>query len=142
MGRKLGAMLPFWGGGAGSPSNTMSLYWAEAYLPGYSPRPPTPWDRNEILRSGCSSDVSSKIRISSKSVKRFRSCGGSKFAHPIDLAIGLYNSLYNTIAQAVILKAYMNSHGNMSDIRRDYFAASSQKKNKLECWQLTCQFPT
>ena len=44
--------------------------------------PPTSSHRNEILRGGWSSDDSSKFRISSKSVKRFRSCGGSKFAHP------------------------------------------------------------
>ena len=36
----------------------------------------------------------SKIRISSKSVKRFRSCGGRNLPTSIDLAIGLYNSLY------------------------------------------------
>jgi len=39
-------------------------------------------DRNEILHGGRSSDDSSKFGISSKSVKRFQSCGGSKFAHP------------------------------------------------------------
>ena len=61
---------------------------------GYSPRPPTSSDRKEILHGGWSSDDSSKIRISSKSVKRFRSCGGRNLAIPIDLAIGLYNSLY------------------------------------------------
>ena len=49
---------------------------------GYSPRPPTSTDRNEILRGGWSSDGSSKIRISSKSVKWFQRCGVSKFAHP------------------------------------------------------------
>jgi len=37
---------------------------------------------NEILHGGWSLDGSSKIRISSKSVKRFRSCWGSKFSHP------------------------------------------------------------
>ena len=61
---------------------------------GYSPRPPVLWDRNEILRGGWSSGGSSKFRISSKSVKRFRSCGGRNLPIPIDLAIGLYNSLY------------------------------------------------
>ena len=53
-----------------------------------------PSDRNEILRGGWSSDDSSKVRISSKSDKRFRSCGGRNLPIPIDLAIGLYNSLY------------------------------------------------
>jgi len=49
---------------------------------GYSPRPPVPSDRHEILRGGWSSGGSPRVRISSKSVKRFRSCwGGSKFAH-------------------------------------------------------------
>ena len=63
---------------------------------GYSPRPPTSTDRNEILRGGWSSDGSSKIRISSKSVKWFQRCGVSKFAHPHWLGhwLILYNSLY------------------------------------------------
>jgi len=47
--------------------------------------------------SGCS-----KVRISSISVKRFQSYGWSKFALSIDLAIGLYNSLYYA-EQAVML---------------------------------------
>jgi len=34
------------------------------------------------------------VRISSKSVKWFRSCEGRNLLIPIDLAIGLYNSLY------------------------------------------------
>jgi len=37
---------------------------------------------------------SSKVRVSSKSVKQFRSCGGRNLPSPIALAIGLYNSLY------------------------------------------------
>ena len=37
---------------------------------------------------------SSKIRISSKSVKLFQSCGGRNLPIHIDLAIGLYTSLY------------------------------------------------
>jgi len=41
----------------------------------YSPRPPTSSDRNEILRVGWPPGDSSKVRISSTSVKRFRSCG-------------------------------------------------------------------
>jgi len=56
--------------------------------------PPTLSDRNEILHGGWSSDSSSKLRISSKSVKRFWGCGGQNLPIPIDLAIGLYNSLY------------------------------------------------
>jgi len=59
---------------------------------GYSPRPPTSSDRNEILHNGRPLDISSKIRISSKSVKRFQSCGGRNLPISIDLAIGLYNS--------------------------------------------------
>jgi len=38
--------------------------------------------------------LTSKVRIASKSVKRFRSCGGRNLPIPIDLTIGLYNSLY------------------------------------------------
>jgi len=64
---------------------------------GYSPRPPTSSDRNEILRGGWSSDGSSKIRISSKSVKRFRSCGGRNLPIPTDLAIGLYTTACTTV---------------------------------------------
>ena len=37
---------------------------------GYSPRPPTSSNRNEILHGGWS-----KVRVSSKSSKRFRNCG-------------------------------------------------------------------
>jgi len=48
---------------------------------GYSPRPPTSSDRNEILHGGWSLGGSSKVRIHSTSVKRFRSCWGSKFVH-------------------------------------------------------------
>ena len=48
----------------------------------------------KFLHGGWSSGGSSKFRISSKSVKRFRSCGGRNLPFPIDLAIGLYNSLY------------------------------------------------
>jgi len=36
---------------------------------------------------------SSKVRLSSKSIKRFQ-LWGSKFGLPVNLAIGLYNSLY------------------------------------------------
>jgi len=50
-------------------------------------------DRNEILLGGWPSDGSSKVRILSKSVKRFRGCGGRNLPIPINLAIGLYNSL-------------------------------------------------
>jgi len=60
---------------------------------GYSPRPPTSSHRNEILHGGWSSDDSSKFRISSKSVKWFRSCGGSKFAHPLWLGHWLIQTL-------------------------------------------------
>jgi len=60
----------------------------------YSPIPPTSSDRNEISRGGWPSGDSSEVQISSKSDKRFRSCGGSKFALPIDLGISLYISLY------------------------------------------------
>jgi len=56
-------------------------------------RPPTSSHRNEILRGGWSSDDSSKFRISSKSVKRFRSCGGSKFAHPHWLGLWVIQQL-------------------------------------------------
>ena len=43
---------------------------------GYSPRPPTSSDQNEILHGGWSSGSSSRFQISSnKSIKRFRSCG-------------------------------------------------------------------
>jgi len=62
-------------------------------------------DRNEILHGGWSLDDSSKVGISSKSDKRFRSCGGSKFAHPIDLAIGLYNSLH---CRKAVIVSYRN----------------------------------
>ena len=47
-----------------------------------------------MLRGGWSSEGSSKVRISLKSVKRLRSLGGRYFPFPIDLAIGLYNRLY------------------------------------------------
>ena len=59
---------------------------------GYSPRPPTSSDRNENLHGGCSLEGSSKVRISSKAVKWFRSCGARNLTFPIALAIGLYNS--------------------------------------------------
>ena len=48
---------------------------------GYSPRPPTLSVQNEILHGGWTSGDSSKVRISSLSVKRFRNCGWSKSAH-------------------------------------------------------------
>jgi len=51
-------------------------------------------DRNKIFRGGWSSGGISKVRISSKSVERFPSCGGRNLRIPIDLVIGLYNSLY------------------------------------------------
>jgi len=69
---------------------------------GHSPRPPTSSDRNEILRGGWSSDVSSKVRISPKSVKRFRSCGGRNLPTPIDLAT--YTTACTTV-QAVTMGA-------------------------------------
>jgi len=62
----------------------MSLHYLEKHEPqklcvfsraGYSPRPPTLSDRNEILHDGWSSGSSSEVRISSKSVKQFRICG-------------------------------------------------------------------
>ena len=61
---------------------------------GYSLRPPTSLDLNEILHGGWSSAGSSKVWISSKSVKQFPRCGGWKLSSPIALAIGLYNSLF------------------------------------------------
>jgi len=77
---------------------------------GYSPRPPTSSDWNEILHSGWSSDGSSKIRISSKSVKQFRSCGGSKFAHLYWLGHWLIQQLvlpYKLVVQAVMKKQHL-----------------------------------
>jgi len=53
---------------------------------GYSPRPLTLSDWNEILRSGWSLGFSCDVRISCKSVKRFRSCGGRNLPFAIDLA--------------------------------------------------------
>jgi len=52
---------------------------------------------------------SSKFRISSKSVKRFRRCGGGgrNLPIPIDLAIGLYNSLYYSTSRDVLNAAVM-----------------------------------
>ena len=47
---------------------------------GYSPRPLTTSDRNEILRDGWSLEDSFEVQTSSKSVKWFRSCWESKFA--------------------------------------------------------------
>jgi len=57
---------------------------------GYSPRPPTSLDQNEILCGGWSSGDSSKVQILSTSIKQFRSCGrGRNLPFLIDLAIGL-----------------------------------------------------
>jgi len=53
---------------------------------GYSPRPPTSSYRNEILRGGWSLGDNSEVRISSKSFKRFRSCGCRNVPFPSDLA--------------------------------------------------------
>ena len=52
----------------------------------YSPRPPTLSDRNQSLFVGWSSGGNSEVLISSKSVKRFRSCGGRghNLPFPID----------------------------------------------------------
>jgi len=44
----------------------------------------------------------SKVRISSKSVKRFRSCEGRHLPMLIDLAIRLYNSLHYRTGRDVI----------------------------------------
>ena len=50
---------------------------------GYLPRPPTSSDRNEILRGGWSEGASSKVRISSTSVKRFRTSGVEIYPFPL-----------------------------------------------------------
>jgi len=64
---------------------------------------PASSDRSEILRGGWSSRDSSKIQISSKSVKRFRAIMGRNAAIRNDLAIGLYNSLdYRTSRNIII----------------------------------------
>jgi len=54
---------------------------------GYLPRPPTLSDRSEILCGGWSSGDSSEVRISSKSVKWFPSCGGQNLPFAINLLI-------------------------------------------------------
>jgi len=56
---------------------------------------PTLPDRNESFLVGWSSGDSSEVLISSKSVKRFRSQGWSKFAFPI----GFANSLKQTSSE-------------------------------------------
>ena len=71
--------------------------------PGIRRDHPTSSDRSEILLGGSPSRDSSKVQISSKSVKRFRAIGGRNVAIPIDLAIGLYNSLdYRTSRNDII----------------------------------------
>jgi len=50
---------------------------------GYLPRPPTSSDRNEIFRGGWSEGDSSKVRISSTSVKRFRTSGVEIYPFPL-----------------------------------------------------------
>ena len=47
---------------------------------GCSPRPPTLTQRYVVLHAGWSSGSSYKFQVSSKSVERISSCGGSKFA--------------------------------------------------------------
>ena len=66
---------------------------------GYLPRPPTSSDRNEILRGGWSEGDSSKVRISSTSVKRFRTSGVE--IYPLPLTWPLAYTTACTTVQAV-----------------------------------------
>jgi len=61
-------------------------------------------DRTEILHGGWSSDRRSKVRISSKSVKQFRSCGGRNLPIPIDLGMGMAYTTSCSTVQAMIKK--------------------------------------
>ena len=61
---------------------------------GYLPRPPTSTLAPEILCAGSCPGNSYIFQVSWKSVQGSPSCGGRKSPSPIDLAHGLYNSLY------------------------------------------------
>ena len=52
MGRKSGGSVPFWGGGAGSPSNTMSLGLRSTFLPSGILINPAVWPRQIIAKIG------------------------------------------------------------------------------------------
>ena len=91
---------------------------------GYSPRPPTSSDWNEILRGGWSSDGSSKIQISSKSVKQFRGCGGVEIC-PSPLTWPLAYTTACTTVQAVIGG---NTNPSTSKV------ASKWRTTLTKCW--------
>jgi len=73
---------------------------------GYSSRPPTSWDRNEILHGVWHPVVSSKVRISSASVKWFRSCGGRNL--PLPLTWPLAYTTACTTVQAVMFASWVD----------------------------------
>jgi len=70
-----------------------------------SMKPPTSIRSSEILHAGSRPGGSYIFQVSWKSVQGSQSCGGRKSPPPIDLAHGLYNSLYYRTAVISICEA-------------------------------------
>jgi len=69
---------------------------------GYSPRPPTSSDRNEILRGGWSSGVVLRLKFHQHQLNGFGAVGGRNLPIPIDLDL-LCTSLDHASVQAVTI---------------------------------------
>ena len=113
---------------------TPEIVFSVTVTTGYSPRSPTLSDRNEILHSMWSSWGSSKFRISLKSIKWFRICGGRNLPFFIHLAIGLYKIVISQQIKEVIANRHERLHKLM--IAQNSKAITCKKILKLvaPCW--------